>query len=489
MDALIEPRAILHFMGFITQGVLPNGKKTDLALLEPDEFPLFMNPTSEWAPAPFNKATVPTVQKAMERIAGPEDLSGLTQVGHNINFLKSRLWGGLDPVPTTQWRDKELNNPEHFTIAHEYLTSVIAVFEYLNIPQIQKNMRDTFNNVSADLGEMQEALNARRKEQGVFAPELNLPALWEQFIRAQYEVMTSTAHSWVLARAAELRAPIVEKFASIPTETPHTPEMVTLSARWNDLLAVVSMADFKIWLPMNGYTGHYPPSEVVAGLHNPDLANQEQSQDFSKLLIDRFAQRLDAARVQGPSAKNPNVPRHERLLMSSDLQDELRLKTRGQSPSPKPPMQPWIQQLLRGHQQIMSMDPQERKGLGFGIAIYRASKEISEDDWEELRRRVEAHLSAWGEDVLGSDELKPLLNLHWFDCKELDYDNQRPALALRRFESPLSQETKKPILTLILATTRKFGPRTSGPTSSHRLCSLSSMNGPLGHISMKNIWL
>lgn len=423
-------------MGFITQGVLPNGKKTDLALLEPDEFPLFMNPSSEWAAAPFNKGTVPTVQKAMERLAGAEDLSGVCQIGHNMQFLKSRLWGGIPPVPAPQWRDKELNDPKNFVVAHEYLTSVIAVFEYLNIPQIQQNMRDTFNKVSADLAEMQEALNARRKAQGAFTPNLNLPALWEEFIRAQYEVMTSTAHSWVLARAAELREPILESFTAISPENQQSPEMAALSSRWSDLLAVVSMADFRIWLSMDGYNSYNPPSEIVAGLHNPERANQEQNYDFAKLLMARLTKCVEAqneaARVQGPSATQSDAARRERLLISSVLQDELRENIRGRTPSPQPPVQPWIQQLLRAHEQIMSMDPEERKNLGFGIAIYRSTYGFPDANWEDLKRHVEADLLAWGDDLPGAAELKPLLKLHWFDIKDQDNTPESPAHAARK---------------------------------------------------------
>lgn len=97
----------------------------------------------------------------MKRITDAEELTGLCLVGQNIQFIKNRLWGGLAPVPASRWHEKDLNNPDNFTIAHEYLTSVIAVFEYLNNPQIQSNMRDTFNKIFSDFGKMQEALNAQ----------------------------------------------------------------------------------------------------------------------------------------------------------------------------------------------------------------------------------------------------------------------------------------------------------------------------------------
>jgi hypothetical protein len=165
------------------------------------------------------------MQKAVERITAPGDLSGLCRIGQNIQILKSRLWGGLVPVPASRWCEKDLNNPDHFTIAHEYLTSIIAVFEYLNNPLIRTTMRDTNNKISGDLGEMQNALKARRKAEGNLSPDLNLTGLWEQFIRARYEVMTSTAHSWVLARVAELRERALDSFSAISAENPEGPEM------------------------------------------------------------------------------------------------------------------------------------------------------------------------------------------------------------------------------------------------------------------------
>jgi hypothetical protein len=353
VDTLLEPQAVLHFIEFISCGILPNGEKTDLALIDPEELPLFMAPSSEWAPAPFNKHALPTMQKAVERITAPGDLSGLCRIGQNTQILKSRLWEGLVPVPASRWREKDLNNPDHFTIAHEYLTSIIAVFEYLNNPLIRTTMRDT-NKISGDLGEMQDALNARRKAEGSLSPDLNLTGLWEQFIRARYEVMASTAHSWVLARVAELRERALDSFSAISAENPEGPEMEIFSQRWPDLLSVTSMADFNIWMSMDGYDGYHPASEIIAGLHNPDLTHQDKNYGFSNLLLDRLTKCIEAqneaATVQGPSATESDAARRERLSISTEVQDELREKIRGRVPSPQPPGQPWIQQLLRAQE-------------------------------------------------------------------------------------------------------------------------------------------
>ena len=402
-----------------------------------------MAPSSQWAPAPFNKDSVSTVEKAMSRIANPEDSSGLCQIGQNIHFIKTRLWGGLVPVPASRWREKDLNNPDHFTIAHEYLSSVLAVFEYLNIPQVRTNMRDTFNKISSDFGEIQDALNARRAAQGSLPPELNLTALWEQYIRAVYEVMTSSAHSWVLARVAELRERALDDFIAIPAEdaeVPGNPELEKFTVRWHDLMSVIAVADFSIWLSMDGYNGYNPPSDIIAGLHNPDLKNKYIDYGLEELLFDRLKKCIkaqnEAALVQGPSATQSDPARRERFSLSTEVQDELREKIRGRDPPAQPPVQPWIQQLLQAQDVISSMPPSERPDYSFGLAIYRAADKLSDEQWETLKRKLEADLSAWGDDVQRADELKPLFKLHWFDCKELGFDTANPITEARRFDGP-----------------------------------------------------
>lgn len=98
----------------------------------------------------------------MKLITGPQYLGKLSKL--NRIFTLSTLASGetLHRTSIAVGR-KDLNDPNHLAIAHEYMISVVVVFEYLNIPQIQTNMRDTFNKISGDFGEMRDALNARRK--------------------------------------------------------------------------------------------------------------------------------------------------------------------------------------------------------------------------------------------------------------------------------------------------------------------------------------
>ncbi|KAL4878062.1 hypothetical protein BJY04DRAFT_229964 [Aspergillus karnatakaensis] len=433
IDTLFPPHTINQFLTFISSGVLPDGRKTQLALPTPDEFELFGTPTAEWAPAPFNSDDVPLIYKMLMRTTSSEIGKGVSKVGHNIHFVKNRLWDGLVPVSASQWRGKDLSNPSRFAIAHEYLTSVIAAFEYMTLGPIRDRMRGTFNDISSDLQGMQDALHARRRTQGSSLASLDLPALWEEFIRASYQAMTNTAHSWVLARTAEVWGSTLDVMSLIPPEKAETPEFETYTERIQQLITVVSMSDFNIWMYMDGYNGYQTPTEIVGGLHNPDKTYHDKNYGFVDLLSKRMEE-------LGPSAVDSAAARRERFNLTSSVQDELRKKIRGSQPS-RAPTPPWIQTLLQTREALLELPPDDRGKHGLGIAIYRAAHSLSDQDWHNAKQLVESDLVAWGDELDGADELKPLLNVHWFDCKELGFKPPYTAeMARKHFQHLRSSE-------------------------------------------------
>ncbi|KAL4787973.1 hypothetical protein BJX76DRAFT_317450 [Aspergillus varians] len=433
VDPLIEPQTMTHFMGSITYGVLPNGKRADFPLLLPGEPFLFLRPPSEWAPAPFSASTLPPMHQISTHINHLENpaLDTLALVGANINLFKNRLWEGHVPLSETRWLEKGLNNPNRFDVAVEYLTAVIAVFEYLNIPQIRSNLRATFNLISDSLQDMEHALNARRKIQHPGHPDLNLTAMWEEFIRAKYEAMTSTAHSWILSRITELKNRALDG-TPVPSSPPE--EVSRFAKRWQDLEAITGMADVYIWMSMDGYKGYQPPSEVIGGLHNSELENLEKTYEtrFNDIALARMR---ECSKAQGEAAQiHPSVKQiRERFSTSITVQDELRKEIRGPLPS-VPTVEPWIELLLRSYAKIHKMPSQKRGDYGFELAIYRAAYEFSDEEWETLRAKLERHLSAWGDGVRCAEEVKPLLKLHWFDCRELGLETIDAAAAKRHFQ-------------------------------------------------------
>jgi hypothetical protein len=241
-------------MQFLSYGNLPNGQKTSLPLLSAGEYELMVLPFSEWAQAPYNTNTSALIEDIMMRIGSFEDEARLCLVGKNIHSFKNRLWEGLPPLSILSWAEKGLDRPENFNIACEYLSATIAAFEYLNgVPQIRTNLRDTFNLIYGHLQEAETALNARRRMAGGdSATSLSLTALWEEFMRAKYEVMTTTAHSFVVLHATDLQVPFVKGMASLPPDAETA--IASLMERWEELVQVIQLADLIIWMSMEAIT-------------------------------------------------------------------------------------------------------------------------------------------------------------------------------------------------------------------------------------------
>ncbi|KAL4862855.1 hypothetical protein BDV12DRAFT_202673 [Aspergillus spectabilis] len=443
-DRLLEPQTVVNFVPFIVNGTLPNSKKTQLPLLPLDEVEFLFRPFSEWAPAPYSANTSAAFTGIMMRIGSHEDDARLCIVGKNIHSFKSRLWEGLPPLSATRWAEKSLDQPENFDIACEYLTAAIAAFEYLGIPQVRSNLRDTFNLISGHLQEAEGALNARRIAQGQSRKPISLSALWEEYMRAKYEVMTAIAHSFVVLNAVELQIPIVQGISSIPLDDEAA--MAPYIERWEKLTRIVQMADLKIWLPMDGYYGYHAPAKTVAGLHNSDLdaLKQTYQEAFQHMWYKLLEARIKEQEKKGVD-KQSYTARCERFAASVETQDRLRAAIRG-SPACPVPRQPWIQEILRRQKENLENTPEGGNRHVFELAVYRTAHYKSSDEhWADIRGKFEAHLSTWGDGVQGSEEVKPLLKLHWFDAKELGLDLgvEHTDAAKRHFQEIRDSDTYK----------------------------------------------
>ncbi|CEL08737.1 hypothetical protein ASPCAL11882 [Aspergillus calidoustus] len=171
---------------------------------------------------------------------------------------------------------------------------------------------------------------------------------------------------------------------------------------------------------MDGYHGYHPPAEVVAGLHNSNLdyIKKTYQEAFEHVGYRLLEQRIKEQEKEGDD-KQSYRSRYERLAISVATQDQLRTGVRG-SPTCVVPREPWIQEILRPHTDVVENLRVKRNKHGFELAVYRtAHYEGSDYHWADVRGKFEAHLSTWGDGVEGSEEVKPLLKLHWFDAKEI----------------------------------------------------------------------
>ncbi|PWY95936.1 hypothetical protein BO94DRAFT_507372 [Aspergillus sclerotioniger CBS 115572] len=421
VDRLIPPQTIIQFIECLMHGTLPNGKETERERLEQEEFGLLSVPVAQWAGTSSPGGEESILHRIMVVVGSHEDPRRLCTVGKNIHSVKTRLWEGMVPMSAARWQDKGLSEREYFDTACEYLTAVITAFEYLNNHQVRANLRDGFNLISDHLGMFEEALNVKRRERG--QKLLDLRGLWEEFIRAKYEVMTSRAHGWVVDRVKELQEKVIGEICALPVmnEEEISQEMEKWTTKLFHVMEITSLADMTIWMPMEGYAGYQPSEDVVAGLRNPNLGDYRKnySDKLQAIVWPRMEQLIQEQLSKQPDDSNGQSPesRAKRFAVNTIAQDDLRQEIRGPAPVLVP--EAWIQRILHFHELSQSVEEEVR--MSEGLAIYRLAYQVSDAEWEACKGKLEAHLASWGAGVDKAEEVKPLLKIHWFDGKELGF--------------------------------------------------------------------
>ncbi|KAF7122896.1 hypothetical protein CNMCM5793_001006 [Aspergillus hiratsukae] len=412
VDRLIEPQTIADFLQFAVEGPLPNGKECELVRMTTDEIAL-----AHTSPNPDADATV-IIDRVMNRIGSMRDGDRLCLVGKNIHSLKSRLWEGIIPFCDQRWKEKGLDKKDNFDVACQHLSAVCAAFEYLNQPEVMKNMRDTFNLIWEHWREFEVMLNRQRVEKQ--QPSVSVTSLWTAFMTAHIEVMTERAHRWVMVKVSALRAPL------LTTLRLHRP--VDLDAldrlQWrttdalHKLAEITSVADYGIRIPIDGYKGYTAPavpSNLPRGLRSTNWS--ERGEAYSRRLKQlthtaRYESFMQArARGETHHLADP-VSLHQACLDQINSQHQVRREVRGNPVEPVP-REPWITRLLHSIQ-----NPNDKR-QSFGLAIYRLTYKQSDAEWNACKEKIEQHIADWGRGQTGSSAIKPHLKLHWKDGKAL----------------------------------------------------------------------
>ncbi|KAL4754407.1 hypothetical protein BDW72DRAFT_166808 [Aspergillus terricola var. indicus] len=408
VDRLIEPQTIAHFFSACCEGTLPNGKAVSLELLKGTELPLLRkSPTTD-------NDERDIITRVMSRIGSVEDDARMCIVGRNIWSVKNRLWAGMIPLSEQRWKEKGLDQPDNFDTAAQYLSAVVAVFEYLNRPKVQENIRDTFNLISQHLGEFETIVNAEREEG---QPRLNMRQLWTEYIKAHFEVITERAHRWVLVHVNALREPLVRDIVTYRPADLDSPDRLQwkITDRLHILAEIAGAADYTIMLPMHGYYGYTTPSipdGVLPSLRAPNWTVRRKAYGPYLKTLSRIQQVQDILDRRGRDEYHVADPVAFQRTTEIQLgcQQRARREIRGEPVEPVP-KEPWITDVLS-----RQMETDEHR---VGFVVYRLTYEQTEADWYAFREKFEAHLSDWGMGQTGSAALKPHLTLHWRDGKEL----------------------------------------------------------------------
>ncbi|KAJ5645234.1 hypothetical protein N7507_011245 [Penicillium longicatenatum] len=434
VDRLLEPQTIANFLGFALGNPLPNGTQPDASIIRLETSELLQLQAN----FPPNSTGKSILDRVSTRIGSEEDNARLCLVGKNIHALKSRLWEGILPISDTRWKEKQLDDPKNFDYACQHLTSVVAVFEYLNTPIVREYLCDTYNLIHDHWASADTLLNAGRVQNGL--PRVSITKLWTLYMSTHFEVMTHRAHAWVTRHVDALRAQQLQGLRDH-----RLPAGLTAPDRlqWrcmdhlHVLLELGVMADYMIMIPMKGYKGYAElyPERIAAAAALGQLGvgdYQRRGKAYAERLKARSHQIVfnnampwndDGTGETGRSSGE----HYQRLAMHQiQAQNETREVMRG-VPGPLP-KEPWISNCLSAREN----SPADEK-VEYGLTIYRLTYGQSEAEWTGFVEKLEAHISNWGDGQTGCHLLKPHLKLCWVNGKENDIAEGDIEAAKRHF--------------------------------------------------------
>ncbi|KAL4924970.1 uncharacterized protein BDV17DRAFT_294917 [Aspergillus undulatus] len=413
IDRILEPQTVVHFNEFTFWQKLPDGTRpSEFGKLLEEEVPFFYGSESDDT----------TMGKIMVTIGSDKDSSRLTMVGKNIHSLKSRLWEGVTPMSDQRWEEEGLHLEENFDQACQHLSAVVAVFEYLNGREVQESLRETFNLIYAHWEELDRQINAQRAKNGT--DPISLASLWTAYMASHYKVMTNRAHQWVTRHVDALRAPILEDLLTyepvIEWAYPDA-EQWRLTNALHMLLEISIRADYTIMMPMEGYKEYTPPDRTETDPYRLYSANVTERGKAYSQRVKSYSHQIsfqnifkDIGQEHKTSEKTSRESYHESAMEQIEAQIKVRKELRGDDWDSEI-QEPWITRLLS------SMDNEEDENMpkDSGLVIYRLTYAQSEPEWGGFVRKLEEHMSDWGDGQTGSDAIKPFLKLHWIDGQEL----------------------------------------------------------------------
>lgn len=372
---------------------------------------------STWAPAPFDKNSQIIMERVMASIGSYEDSSRLVSISKDLHGMKSRIWDGVMPISDRRWAELQLDSPENFHEACQYLCAVTNVFHYLNIPEIKKFLRETYNIIWGYLDTFDKALQAKEATGTETAPTVSAAALWHEFIKDHYHCVSQRSHQWVTSHIQRLRDPILEQLSNdtlMSSPGGMGGAQFGLADKFHDLFENGAQADSAIFIPMDGYKGESLPSQddVTVDTSSP---YREEPIKFSGNTLSRKADyycRLKyLTRIEswsGDEAGNNGSAATVRSQIRA--QARTRAELRGDEASMETEL--WVTYANR----IIGY----HGGLSWGFIAYRTCYDHNDEEWEEFKKKFDQDISNWGSELQGVDDIKRLSKVEWRDAKEID---------------------------------------------------------------------
>jgi hypothetical protein len=118
---------------------------------------------------------------------------------YGINNLKASLWSNSAPINEDHWKNTAKFAASGQIPSNEHLSgmrTVLAVYEYMNQPEVTKRMQKTIRNVKIELGNVKHLTNNKlpKNSQGV---EVDLSTAWIDFMDQQLEKFRVRGEEWL----------------------------------------------------------------------------------------------------------------------------------------------------------------------------------------------------------------------------------------------------------------------------------------------------
>ncbi|CZT11376.1 uncharacterized protein RAG0_15549 [Rhynchosporium agropyri] len=426
------------FLAAATSGIMPDGNKTDLPLFPMEEMVILSKKYEDWAPDPFNKLPGPPgilgpsspvspapLIRWMHILGGLDDILAMgfgsrtppLSVERSFKAMKTRVWLGLVPITDARWKAKDLDATENIEEALAIIQQVVDVFKHLAKPAIQGDLRNINNKLWAEIDVFQDACNAVRTTKGEPIPDWNLTKMWEAFHKHHYNSIEQQARSWTFTHLKTLHNIWKHKFiATFQSGRELNDKQATVKIDYFDMMIMRKIQDlqFEADLCVRSRTDGFltasremhpllgkinaPKEELDRGYESIEGSRMKAMRGaFEKKVQERTKHRRSVAPVpaflEAPSVNTDREFTHKEI--QSEIETPLAMQ-----------VERWV-----AMQMAENVDR-------FGLVIYRLAYGPNEEEWKYSVRKLEAGIETGLEGLVGIEDVKLKMTLHWIDGRD-----------------------------------------------------------------------
>ncbi|KAF7936971.1 hypothetical protein BELL_0320g00150 [Botrytis elliptica] len=490
--AVISPfeiHTVTDFLSAAKSGIMPGNRETVLPLM-PEEVVKYLSTSYvEWAPEPYKTqlgservsatlSTAPPLARIMMAASGMSDILRAAldslSIERNLDMMKKRIWHGMSPIPPARWESMGLSKPENIDVALSQIQLIVDVFEYLHTPRVQGRLRDIYNHIWFEFDILQDVLDALEVSNGRPKPVYDLPALWQEYIQSYlFENMAFQSRSFIftnlLPHYNATRSNFFDQSRFIVGEA-ETPLISQHHYRvLNSILDLYIETEFHVVPHTVGFVYRHEPGNVTGLLSEDESSWKRNNAIYESIqnarredfLIDYQRKIKETAEMRTTNDEHSSLGQKQEALQPVwDILDKADAHQTAQpqilNPS-KVEEEDWVRELG-------SFDK-------FGYVIYKMSKGENEKQWKNFLARLEVGLDSGWEGMMGVDNVRQKVTLHWIEGLDESIFEDDFADAREHFQNMVASKSIPANLstkTFLVVDSASFLSFSSTPGSSNR---------------------